>query len=42
MSSRGPLVVEVAVIGLRVKAKEGKVGSGLAICNERAYDLMTS
>jgi len=42
MSSRGLLVVEVAVIGLRVKAEVGKAGLGLVICNERAYDLMTS
>ena len=42
MSSRGLLVAEVAVIGLRVKAKEGKAALGLAIHNERAYDLMTS
>jgi hypothetical protein len=42
MGNRGLLVVEVGMIGLRVKAEEGKAGLGLAICNERAYDLMTS
>ncbi|MDE0918959.1 MAG: hypothetical protein OSA08_02600 [Arenicellales bacterium] len=42
MDSRGLIGAEVAVIGLRVKAEEGKAGSGLAIYNERAYDLMSS
>jgi hypothetical protein len=42
MDSRGLIVAEVAVMGLRVKAAEGKADLGLAIHKERAYDLMTS
>ena len=40
MDSRGRIVAEVAMIGLRVKEQEEKTGLSLAIHNERAYDLM--
>ena len=39
MDSRGLIVSEVAMIGLRVKEEKEKAGLGLAIHNERAYKL---